>query len=364
MNGAIHQTIGDRLEHFETSVSTSNLFALGLLGSIACVAAGALNQSLDIFRSFYFFILGFAAIAIAWSRFFPEARASEIHQEIDLGDAEISDPIPNDKFPFWHRDYFFFAICCASVSALALVFLLALWTTVIDEWLGVIETRLPLVGRCLGVSTWIEKNAENMIWCAITISVLFSIAILFRGHFLYSSEVESAEEPDEISVTSGSYDPSTSLLTCAHLLRVFEGVLEKSILFGVILLAQVSCIAAGALKGASNLHHALVFSAIVFGTVHVARMRAISELGATQLRKATGLDEDKLMEPPREEDVGRLYMLRRDVLPFSFSLWFPPLILLLGNIMTYLGVTGWGAYATSLVLMALLVIRLPVSLLK
>ena len=88
-----NETLSDRLAHYESCIFTSNLCGVGLLGSIVCVAAGALSRSPDIFRSSYFLVLGVSAFLVGWSRFSTSRFSSEIQRKIDTAHLDFSSTI-------------------------------------------------------------------------------------------------------------------------------------------------------------------------------------------------------------------------------------------------------------------------------
>ena len=110
-----------QLREYQSSIRTNNVCAIGILGTIACVAAGALDNTQEVVRNSYFLTLLGAAALLGGSRFYTEWRMARLKRSIDRKSIPAVRP---PKCELLQRAYFHFVIYVLAVDSAGFVFLL------------------------------------------------------------------------------------------------------------------------------------------------------------------------------------------------------------------------------------------------
>lgn len=288
------RTYAHRLASYEFCVFASNIGGAGLLGLIACVAAGAIDSESSILRSCFFFFLCVGAIAIGFCRFQCENKANEIKVRIDLMQIGKDDPLSEDDKEFAPNIFAYLVVFCAAAGIPATVLILGVWAPIVKTVDPVsaflYASVLVILGPVVGVVFWKFIRVQQ------------------------SQDMSSQKTENQAQYVL--------------LLRIYEEIAKRAKVYGVALLGQIACIAAGVFAGVSDFYRAALFTAIVFSGHNFGFHRLLCERAALHIRQDI---EDGAVQPsskPKFAHAISLLMFDQDV--FFYSTVAPPLILLAG----------------------------------
>lgn len=288
------RTYAHRLASYDFCVFASNIGGAGLLGLIACVAAGAIDSESSVLRSCFFLFICVGAIVIGGCRFHCENKANEIKIRIDRTQVGKDDPLSDADKDFTPSVFSYLVVFCAAAGIPAAVLILGVWAPIVktvDPASAFLYASIVVIlGPVVGVVSWKFIRVQK----------------------------------DQDMSSQNTDDQAQYVL----LLRIYEEIAKRAKVYGLALLGHIACIAAGVFAGVSDFYKAALFTAIVFSGHNFGFHRLLCERAALQIRRDI---EDGAVHPsskPRFVHAISLLMFDQDI--FFYSTVAPPLILLAG----------------------------------
>lgn len=309
MNASKDNTYAHRLDRYHTYVSAASLSGVALLGLVACVAAGALENAPAILLPWFFFTVCLGAIPIALCRFSSQNSADRIRILVDDGTVKLDDSLRPQHFSFSPSTHFHTQLCLVSVLIPAFILVNGIWISLIDPS---------------------HSLVKNTIVGAFVCPILALILVSFRSFFRQRPKSNPASKNSPLdSVPNPSPSPAqTPFQTCAHLLKIFASCAERAKIIGLALLGQVTCVAAGALTNAPAVNHSAFFTAVLSSACVLGIYRLSCEQATRRIEREINDGTIQLSDLPRLAHVVPILIL--DVNVFYRCMTVPPLLLLTG----------------------------------
>ena len=131
MNNESADTYATRLDQYKRRERLITYVAAAFAGEIACIAAGALDNSPHLFKGLFFLvvIIGAGALAMAYVRF--EWRATLLLRDIKFKNKNESDKLKDQPWPRTAENLWVTALFCIFTGGILVIFG-AWWPVVTD----------------------------------------------------------------------------------------------------------------------------------------------------------------------------------------------------------------------------------------
>ena len=338
MNHSSGKTIGIQLEEYRISFARCNFFGLGLLGTIGCVAAGALEKNSAIWGNAFFLTLVLAAALVGWSRYFTGRRLTTLERQIKRGKHNVNDLLPRSRSRFYDRAYFHFVLCVFALYSAGGVLLGGLWFAAVEK---------PGVSAC------------ELIAFVIGAFLFVSLVLFCLGRRTDQKRTVSRSKLLADSICKDqSFNSKLAYKTCGQVKTGVDRTVKRIDLMWFVLAAQVTCLSADALKYAHPYYFALSFSFIVIcalclGYGRLVHMRTKQRVESEM--KARRLEEDAY---PRVPEV--IELVRFNPMILCYSLVVPPITIVFGILSPLYGNPVKAAFALGVILCTYLAFTSPV----
>lgn len=288
------RTYGHRLERHRTCVFAANLCGAGLLGLVACGAAGAIRGAPAFLQSLFFLSICGGAFTAVSCRFLGENKAGEIQRLIDLGKVSENDSLPAAEVQMSPSVYSCFLLCLGAIVVPATALLCGAW--------------IPLAATA---------DPKSVLKETIIIAVICPLAGVLASKILARQRTRANpnDQPDYRA-------------QCARLLTTYDELSRRAKMLGFALLGQIACVAAGAFAEVSGFYQAALFSAILFSGHNFCFHRVLCELAAQQIRR--DLKDGVVQDAGEPQFVHAAYLVMLDENVFLYSALAAPLILFAG----------------------------------
>lgn len=302
-----------QLREYLSSIRTNNVCAVGILGTIACVAAGALDNSQDVTRNSYFLTLLGAAALMGGSRFYTEWRMARLKRRIDGKSIPAFKP---PKYSLLQRAYFHFVISVLAIYSVGFVFLL-----------GFAFQKDNLLAKDPGI------------WVIVVISSSAFVCVLFLLVALQNDRNTTSSQPTLLELSDCEKKELNRFLknnrTCRAVTTVCDDKVKRINLTGLVLAAQITCVGGGALRPDSGIHFAAFFLAISIFALYLAHARLIHEKTALSVQREVKVTKTLTWDAdPNVEEI--IEFVRCNPRAVWYALVVPPLILAYGIVSVWL----------------------------
>lgn len=248
-------TYAHRLSSIAFCVFASNLSGAGLLGLVACVAAGALDSIPDWLRSCFFIAVCLGTAAIGWCRFSIEHQGRAVQREIALGRVKHSDSLAANDVRLSPSLLVNLKLCLAAVALPATGLLLGIW--------------VPQIAAA-------DMSVLLLDIIALAIPCLLALFLPRLVSWTYSVGSRKADP--------ASGETANRKAQYIDLLQTYGQLARTCKLFGFVLLGAIAIVAAGAFTNLSGFYQATLFSSILFCGHNLGFYRLLCKQAAEQLQ--------------------------------------------------------------------------------
>lgn len=311
---------------YETSIARCNWMGLGLFGSIGLVAAGALKESPEILRHAYFLALFVAFVVIGGSRWYTVWQASKVRRRICEGKLAKEDLVGQSRFPRLYEDYFHFALCMSALFPVGFIALGAPWIKVMASS----ETlTADLLAKTLDTKEITAVFTTEFLRITLWAVFLIFLFLLYVGDRRQARATEAGVKLLNASICTNScfnaYDP---YLTCAKLIEGTKKTIGRIKRIWVVMVAQVTCLSAGALDSAPVSYYALATTYIAYYAYFLGYGLLVNENAMRRVKYEKNLKRLRRESYPRVAELIELVRFN------PHTLWqglvFPPLVIVCG----------------------------------
>lgn len=302
------KTYRELLDYYQQWVSIANVGGVGLLGLVACVAAGALESSPEMFLQWFFFAVCLCGVAITFCRLNSENHAVHIRTKIGKGTVQLDDKPGAEDASLSRSTYVNMSVCLLSVMIPGFVLLFGIWNSLgnLSDW----KIRVLIAGAFV---------------CPILVLLMGLLTWYLLKHSRLNSESNKAAESKEPGNSSES-DQIVGV-TYDSLLRIYGVCADRAKVIGLVHLGQVTCVAAGALSNSPAVHSAAFFTAIVFSAGMLGMYRVSCEQALQRIERDIEAGAIRPADDPRLEDA--LPVVGLDVNVFVWCATVPSSIFLI-----------------------------------
>ena len=315
MNQSTSKSYGNQLEEYKAAIANCKLFGVGLAGTLACVAVGALGEDQDGLREVYFLTLAIGAVLIGWSRYFAGSRAERLQRCIDRKRIKPNEALQAQRFSVLHRTYFHLVLCIVSLYTVGWVLLCALWHPISSE---------------------LQKHAGVSIGGGIAI-FLFMGGILVRKGCVADqiNPTYVSERLDDSICNVKKLSEHLPYKTCKEVIAGSKKMVKRINLLGLVLLAQLTCLAADALRPVNetenievSMYMPLAFTFIIVYGLSLGYARLAHEQAERRMQKE--LKAGRLAEAAFPHIVPMLELARVNHRALGYAIAVPALTITLG----------------------------------